>query len=266
MKRILASTALAACFALPAMAQSTNSPFLATATGPSVSAEDLIGSRIYASEAALDKDTFAGIQTGWNDIGEIDDVILTRDGKVDAVMLDIGGFLGIGEKRVAVAMNALKFVQDSDTDADDYHLVVQADRTTLEGAPVWGTAAADAEMKAEATTTADANTVATAETASTLPEGYVAADPTVVTSEALTGAKVHDATNASVAEIQDLVVDPAGKVTDVVLDVGGFLGIGAKTVSIPMDRLTVGQYTDGKLALWVNMTKEELEALPKYEG
>jgi len=35
-------------------------------------------------------------------IGEIDDVILDRDGRAQAVVIGVGGFLGMGEKNVAV--------------------------------------------------------------------------------------------------------------------------------------------------------------------
>ena len=35
-------------------------------------------------------------------IGSVDDVILNKDGKVDAVVIDVGSFLGMGGKDVAV--------------------------------------------------------------------------------------------------------------------------------------------------------------------
>ena len=42
-------------------------------------------------------------------IGEITDVLVSEDGKVMAVLVGVGGFLGIGEKDVAVSMTALEF-------------------------------------------------------------------------------------------------------------------------------------------------------------
>src|SRR5262245_10238896 len=39
---------------------------------------------------------------GNNKIGEIDGVLIDKDGKATALMLGVGGFLGIGEKHVAV--------------------------------------------------------------------------------------------------------------------------------------------------------------------
>jgi hypothetical protein len=277
-KALLLSTALVAGVAMPVLAQDAPaSPFQTEAAGPSVAASDMIGARVYASEATLDADAYAGVQDGWNDIGEVNDVILGRDGTVDAVLVDIGGFLGIGERQVAVDMMALRFVQDDATDADDWFLVLQADRLTLEGAPAWAMpgAAMDADAAANSTvdpapgTMEDPNAAATVADAGAttspmaLPEGYVIVEREALTAEMLTGANVHDAADASIAEVADLVLTAEGQVTDVVLDVGGFLGMGAKSVAIPLDRLTVAQL-DGSVRLWVDMTKEELEALPEY--
>jgi hypothetical protein len=304
-KTLLLTTALAASFAMPALAQDAPaSPFQTEAMGPSVSASDVIGARIYVSEAALDADAYNGVQEGWNDIGEVNDIILGRDGTVDAVLVDIGGFLGIGERQVAVDMSALKIVQDDATDADDWFLVMNADRATLDAAPEYmmpgadtraegevapaatETAAADdaaadkdgmenipvvnealgdtAEPAPDAATTAEDTAVAAAPADGTmaLPEGYTAMGRETLTAELLTGADVRDPEDKSIAEVTDLVLTAEGQVTDVVLDVGGFLGIGAKSVALPMDRLTVAQADGGGVRIWVNMTKEELEALP----
>lgn len=42
------------------------------------------------------------------DIGEVGDVLIDRNGQVRAVVLDIGGFLGIGETHVAVPMEQVQ--------------------------------------------------------------------------------------------------------------------------------------------------------------
>jgi len=41
-------------------------------------------------------------------IGDIKDMILDKEGKVTAVVLDVGSFLGMGGKHVAVGMNDMK--------------------------------------------------------------------------------------------------------------------------------------------------------------
>ncbi len=295
MKALLFSTALAGGFALPALAQdAAMSPFQAEAAGPAAYASEIIGARVYVSEASIDADAYSGVQEGWNDVGEVNDVLLGRDGTVDAVLVDIGGFLGIGERQVAVDMAALKFVQDDATDADDWFLVLQSDRATLEGAPEYlrpamgdQAAATDtdkgglenvpvvneaisdtAEAAPDATVVPEGTDMAAApaDGSMALPEGYTALGAEALTAETLTGADVRDASDASIAEVSDLVLSAEGQVTDVVLDVGGFLGMGAKSVAIPMDRLTVAQTEGGAVRVWVNMTKEELEALPEYKA
>jgi sporulation protein YlmC with PRC-barrel domain len=44
-------------------------------------------------------------------IGEITDVLVDRDGKIGAFIVSVGGFLGIGEKHVAVPFNAVHAAQ-----------------------------------------------------------------------------------------------------------------------------------------------------------
>ena len=46
-------------------------------------------------------------------IGEIDDVLVDKSGKVEAVVIGVGGFLGIGERNVAVPFNALQWQMEA---------------------------------------------------------------------------------------------------------------------------------------------------------
>jgi sporulation protein YlmC with PRC-barrel domain len=46
-----------------------------------------------------------------NTIGEMSDVLLDKDGHVTAVMLSVGGFLGLGAKYVSVPFNALRMTE-----------------------------------------------------------------------------------------------------------------------------------------------------------
>ena len=41
-------------------------------------------------------------------IGKVSDVVLNKDGKVDAVVVDVGSFLGVGGKYVAVPLTDIK--------------------------------------------------------------------------------------------------------------------------------------------------------------
>lgn len=46
------------------------------------------------------------------DMGQIIDVIVNRDGQVRAAVIDFGGFLGVGSRKIAVDWHALSFPAD----------------------------------------------------------------------------------------------------------------------------------------------------------
>jgi len=56
-------------------------------------------------------------------------------------------------------------------------------------------------------------------------------------SSKLIGVDVYNDNNEKIGDIQELIVDKSGKVDDVVLGVGGFLGMGEHYVAIPMEKL-----------------------------
>jgi len=45
-------------------------------------------------------------------LGDINELILDKDGKVHAVVIGVGGFLGMGEHDIAVTMDKLKFIEE----------------------------------------------------------------------------------------------------------------------------------------------------------
>ena len=50
-----------------------------------------------------------------------------------------------------------------------------------------------------------------------------------------------------------------------IIDVGGFLGVGEKPVAVGFDKLAFMADKDGKKYLYTNFTKEQLEAQPAYD-
>jgi sporulation protein YlmC with PRC-barrel domain len=63
-------------------------------------------------------------------IGEISDVLLGRDGKVEAFIVSVGGFLGLGEKDVAVPFAAIRASQKNGT----WYLTMNATKDSLKAA------------------------------------------------------------------------------------------------------------------------------------
>jgi hypothetical protein len=109
------------------------------AAGPNdVLASSLIGMRVYAVQADVDatKAYPAEARTEWGDVGEVNDVVLDWNGGVKAVVLGVGGFLGVGEKNVAIEMSSLRKVRESN-DSNDWFLVVNSSKELLTNAPAY---------------------------------------------------------------------------------------------------------------------------------
>ncbi|MDH2328070.1 PRC-barrel domain-containing protein [Cereibacter sp. SYSU M97828] len=151
MIKLLTSTALVAMLAAPVVAQTatttTTEPTAAApadtsamgynytlATGDK-SAETFIGKRLYVSEVEVDANAeMTEVDQDWDDVGEISDLVIGEDGQVKAVLTDIGGFLGLGEKTVAISMDELAVIRDGDS-PNDYFAVLTSNRALLESAP-----------------------------------------------------------------------------------------------------------------------------------
>ena len=66
---------------------------------------------------------------------------------------------------------------------------------------------------------------------------------------------------------QRLIDEPPVRVVGVLVDVGGFLGIGEKRVALDANMLSLVPSADNSsVMLKVNATKEQLEALPEIKG
>jgi sporulation protein YlmC with PRC-barrel domain len=66
-----------------------------------------------------------------NKIGDIKDLLVDKGGKIDAAIVGVGGFLGAGEKNVAVPFNSLKL---TDKNGKRY-LVMDTTKEALKSAP-----------------------------------------------------------------------------------------------------------------------------------
>ena len=70
----------------------------------------------------------------WENIGDVGDILISADGQTRSILLDVGGFLGIGEHTVAINMDELVLVRDGN-DEDDFFVVVRATEEQLKAAP-----------------------------------------------------------------------------------------------------------------------------------
>ena len=101
---LTAAVALALAAAAPVAYAQT-----ATTHDTRVAASDTLPHGIQADEIRASKMIGSAVYDVQNrKIGSVDDVILNKDGKVDAVVIDVGSFLGMGGKDVAVLPSDIK--------------------------------------------------------------------------------------------------------------------------------------------------------------
>lgn len=78
----------------------------------------------------------------------------------------------------------------------------------------------------------------------------------------LIGADIKNADNRKVGEVQAVQLDAAGKVRNLIVGVGGFMGLGERAVSLDTSSVTVAEGGD---ALRTTLTEEQLKAMPEYQ-
>jgi sporulation protein YlmC with PRC-barrel domain len=221
-------------------------------------------------------------------IGEIKSVYISSDGKVDSVMVGVGGFLGVGEREVQLGWKDLQIADNGEK------VTVNMTKDQLKAmAPysykdaswrgnvfsdrgVWTEeqrAARDARSPSDTAATVNRDRTMTDGTRTTTPPMATATTESTgdfnaagdVSANAMIGTKIRNEAKDSIGAVQDLYLDGQGTIKTVVVAVGGFLGIGAKDVAIKWSDLK--QSRDGKsLVLTTNLSKDELKALPDYSA
>jgi sporulation protein YlmC with PRC-barrel domain len=97
--------------------------------------------------------------------------------------------------------------------------------------------------------------------------GPLAVDSTAIRSgrraSKLIGSSVYNENNESIGEVDDILIPSAGGGPVAVISVGGFLGIGAKLVAVPFDRLQAAGGSNNRWTL-AGATKDSLGSLPTF--
>lgn len=251
-------------------------------------ATDLMGKDVYVRQGAAETNGEAATMTAadlenMDNIGQINDLVLSNDGSVLAVVIGIGGFLGVAEQDVAVTMDQVSFATNAD-DMEETYVVVNTSVELLQSSPAFdrtavmngATGMQDADTAAtdmESSTDADAD-VATDDVTDremlTAPdterEGYTAVTAADVSVDDLIGKTVYDAEDTNIGTVDDVIVGDNGSVQDVIIDFGGFLGLGATQVALNFEEMTMLTNEDDDLRVYVSATEEQLEAMPTYSA
>ncbi|WP_104016959.1 PRC-barrel domain-containing protein [Roseovarius nitratireducens] len=314
MQKLLSTTAMVVALGFPAMtlAQSSDttassetqgqsgkmSGFLSERGQSDLYASDLMGHDVHARRSAGERTKASDQASGNADqshrmatmkrgdldnmdkIGQINEIVLSSDGQVRALVIGVGGFLGMGEQDVAVTMEQVTFASDAD-DRSQMYIVVSTGADMLQDAPAYDrTKARNAAARVDGQDRTDqtASTAAAqgndgtrndARDAFAAPqierEGYDQIEAQDVSTDMLTGKTVYDVNDNDVGDVTDMILDKDGKITNVVIDFGGFLGIGSSQASLQFEELTIVTnkgYED--VRLYVDATKEQIQDLPRY--
>ncbi|PYE84524.1 PRC-barrel domain protein [Pseudoroseicyclus aestuarii] len=106
---------------------------------------DMTGSPVYTTNEAYDEGSWGapegdyawgwsgydGVGADWNQIGEIEDVVLDQSGSLQGVVVEVGGFLDIGDKHVLLNLTDVDLTPSD----DGYALITRYNEEQLEELP-----------------------------------------------------------------------------------------------------------------------------------
>ena len=99
-------------------------------------------------------------------------------------------------------------------------------------------------------------------------DGMTAVDLSALTMDDLDGAPLYGANDERIGEVaQGVLADDGLRISGVVLEVGGFLGLGEHEVMMELENIQfVRSDMGGEIRAYVNATQEELEAMPEWDN
>jgi len=196
-------------------------------------------------------------------VGKIDSVAIDQGGKVRAVIVGVGGFLGVGEKQVALPWESLSVGNNGED------VVANVTKDQLKALPEHKFPASahsgtvysyDDELQANPPVAKNAPATTSPE-ATMAPAAGAAGD---LRASQLVGASVKNADGKSVGKIGEVLLTTSGSVQGVVVDVGGFLGIGTHPVLIAWNDLSIA-HANGSVEATTRMSREQLDHLPPFK-
>ena len=231
----------------------------------------LLGQKVYTSSA-----------DDAEEIGTINDMVVTSGLGLSAVVIGVGGFLGAGAKDVAVNFDQLEWAARED---GTRRWVLGATAETLLAAPafIWADSVENTGEPALTPDEEEAQLVdgdpnaAPVDPALTTDQpdrpvittpldrsGFADFDETGLTAEELRGIGVYGINDEQIGTIGDIITNADGSFDAVIVDVGGFLGLGAKPVAVGFDNLAFSADTSCNRYLFLNTSREQLEVQTEY--
>lgn len=164
------------------------------------------------------------------------DIVIEQDGDAELLILSDGGFLGFADKEVAIPF------EDADLTFDD------------DGTRIVAVALTQAHLDQAKPFYYE------------VPEGTMETGAHVMASDhmsvdAIVGSDVTLSNKEESVTVADVLMDKDGESERAVLEVGGFLGLGERLVTVPFSALTIGENKDGYTIV---ATRADIEAAPTF--
>lgn len=140
---LLASTAFAEAHMSPTATDTMENKTMMTegqemdGTDGLIRTRDITGGAIYTLNESDDEGwemdwTYDQVANDVNEIGSIEDIVLTADGQFAGIVGEIGGFLDIGDKHVYIEVDNIKLVPVDDS---SYAFITRLNEEELEKLP-----------------------------------------------------------------------------------------------------------------------------------
>jgi sporulation protein YlmC with PRC-barrel domain len=280
-RNLLATTAIATLVATAGYAQQQPAPASTDTTQPASEPAHPVQADGFLASNIIGEQVYNGNDSNAENIGDVNDILLDKGGKTKSGIIGVGGFLGMGEHNVAVEWSKLSWSERSGdrwlvypSTKDELQALPEFDRKPFEPGTTTTTSNTGTTATAPATTTAQDTTAKPATTTpdttktGSIDKSQLTPVPPekLMTDKDLVGTTVYGANDEKIGSINDIVLDQTSKkVEAVIIDVGGFLGMGAKSVAVGMDKLSFMADKDGNKYLYTPFTKDQLKAQPEFD-
>ncbi len=134
LKKLLITTAVSGLMLSSAFAQSSMSPPSSSAADTSAKSSATSANVISAQKPdQWLASKFKGTDVLGSDnqkVGDVSDILFTKDGKVDAFIVSVGGFLSVGSKEIALAPSSFHVVPGDSKNSDKLKISMGRDQRT----------------------------------------------------------------------------------------------------------------------------------------
>lgn len=256
----LLAAAVIAAAAPMAWAAPDGPTFISRADGVMLMADGVVGASVYLPNPQ--KSTTQRFQgDDWSEhagdsLGTVSDVVVDATGRIVALVVEIGGFFGLGARPVAISFGVVSLAPGPEGE-QDVRVIVDVTHQDLENAPRFD---ADAvrhphlgarERQAWLTRLAR--------------DGFEPVELDAVPTQALAAARVFDIEDAPVGQVTGLLFDGEGAVDRAVIAVeeGGWMGSETRSIALPLDRVSAFR-SDTEVRLYTEGTRADLETVPDH--